>query len=60
MNKFERFVASVEQMRDLQKQYFKTRDRGILQQSKNAEREVDKAIKELNDNPKLWDEVEQR
>lgn len=59
MNKFERFVAMVEQMRALQKEYFKTRDRGILQQSKNAEREVDKAIKELNGNPSLWDEVEE-
>ena len=59
MNKFERFVAMVEQMRVLQKEYFKTRDRGILQQSKNAEREVDEAIKKLNGNPSLWDEVEE-
>ncbi len=59
MNKFERFIAMVEQMRALQKEYFKTRDRGILQQSKNAEKEVDEAIKKLNGNPSLWDEVEE-
>lgn len=42
------FVAAVEQMRSLQKQYFKSdRDMAILRQSKAAELAVDKAIQEF-------------
>jgi len=41
---FEKFVAAVEQMRSLQKQYFKSRSIDILRQSKAAEHKVDKAI----------------
>lgn len=34
----------VSRMRDLQKQYFATRDRQILQQSKQIERQIDEEI----------------
>lgn len=44
---FEKFVAAVEHMRSLQKQYFKSRDMDILRQSKAAELAVDKAIQEF-------------
>lgn len=41
------FVAAVEQMRSLQRQYFKSRDMDILHQSKAAELQVDRAIQEF-------------
>ena len=41
------FIAAVEQMRSLQKQYFKSRDPDILRQCKAAEAEIDKAIQEF-------------
>lgn len=41
------FIAAVEHMRSLQKQYFKSRDMDILRQSKAAELAVDKAIQEF-------------
>lgn len=38
------FFELVSKMRDLQKQYFATRDRQILQQSKQVERQIDEEI----------------
>lgn len=38
------FFELVSRMRDLQKQYFATRDRQILQQSKQIERQIDEEI----------------
>lgn len=38
------FFELVSRMRDLQKQYFATRDRQILQQSKQVERQIDEEI----------------
>lgn len=46
------FIKLVEEMRKLQKQYFKTRDRDVLIRSKEAERKVDIFIKDLRE-PKL-------
>ena len=40
-------IKLVAQMRQLQKDYFKTRDRGILAKCKEIEQKVDKAINEL-------------
>lgn len=47
------FEKAVKEMRYLQKQYFKTRDRAILEQSKATERAVDEYL--LNQQkPKLF------
>lgn len=54
------FVSKVIEMRDCQKNYFKTRDKGVLFESKRLENEVDKMAKHLN-TPKqksIFDEVE--
>lgn len=48
---FDRFVAKVRAMRERQTAYFKTRDRGALVASKEAEREVD-ALVEAHAGPK--------
>jgi len=48
----EDFVSLVFKMRSLQKQYFKSRDMGILRQSKAAELAVDKAIQEFTSTSK--------
>ena len=42
------FVALVREMRQAQKEYFKTRDRDVLNRSKSLERQVDKAIEAMN------------
>lgn len=47
------FDRAVIEMRNLQKAYFKTRDRDILEQSKAAERKVDNYIKQKTD-PSLF------
>lgn len=39
------FYALVERMRNAQKEYFRTRDKGVLSMSKQLEREVDIEIK---------------
>jgi hypothetical protein len=49
MNEFEKMVLK---MRDLQKEYFRTRDRGVLEKSKQAERKVDEFLNNIK-NPKL-------
>lgn len=46
MNKF---ITLVAQMRQAQKEYFKTRDPEILKKSKQLERSVDEWIRELTD-----------
>lgn len=43
--KFESFVDLVRSMREKQTEYFKTRDRGLISESKKLEREVDQMIK---------------
>lgn len=42
----EQFKSLVAQMRAAQKEYFRTRDRNVLQQSKILEKQVDDALKE--------------
>lgn len=44
------FAALVERMRAAQKEYFKTRDKGALQESKALEKKVDAAIKAMKNN----------
>lgn len=43
----EAFVALVREMRQCQKDYFKTRDFNILNASKRLEKQVDEAIKDF-------------
>lgn len=38
------FISAVEEMRRLQKEYFKYRSSGVLQEAKQAERKVDQMI----------------
>ena len=49
------FFDHVSQMRQAQKEYFKTRNTSILQQSKSLERQVDAEIERVN---KLFAEPE--
>jgi transcription termination factor NusB len=49
MNEFEKMVL---EMRELQKEYFRTRDRGVLEKSKQAERKIDEYLNNKT-NPKL-------
>lgn len=42
------FFDKVSEMRRLQKEYFRTRDKGILAQSKMAEHEIDNEIERVN------------
>lgn len=47
------FAQEYKAMRDLQKEYFKTRSQSILSHSKSAEKELDRKAKEIingNDN----------
>lgn len=46
------FIELVRQMREAQKEYFRTRDRQVLQRSKALEKRVDALIAEYNDKPK--------
>ena len=43
-NKISEFVTEVEEMRRLQRKFFRTRQSGVLQEAKQAERKVDQAI----------------
>jgi hypothetical protein len=43
------FIAKVREMRAMQKQYFKTRDRAALESSKQFEREVDGMLAKMAD-----------
>lgn len=44
---FSKFLQSVKEMRDFQREYFKTRDRLALRDCKVAERKVDELIVKL-------------
>ena len=52
----ESILKEVQSMQTLQTEYFSTRDRNILQQSKAQERKVKKMIKDYFDykHPTLW------
>ena len=43
------FFNKVTQMRSMQKEYFRTRSKTALQESKRLEREIDAEIKRVND-----------
>jgi 6-pyruvoyl-tetrahydropterin synthase len=43
-DKKDKFVILVKEMRTAQKEYFRTRDKGLLNKSKRLEKEVDEAI----------------
>lgn len=49
---WEEFAKKVERMRSLQKEFFKTRDANVLKESKTAEREVDKALLDIEEEKK--------
>ena len=49
------FVLMVQKMRELQKTYFKTRDKDVLRQSKDIERKVDTCIGEMLNGIPLFD-----
>ena len=53
---FNQFVDLVRQMRETQKLYFETRDREILDRSKNLERRVDRAILAI-ESPDLFESM---
>ena len=44
------FVSAVEEMRRLQKEYFKYRSSGTLQEAKQAERKVDQMLADFRKN----------
>jgi hypothetical protein len=43
------FIIMVSKMRDMQRQYFKTRDKGVLGQAIQYEGKVDDYIKQFNE-----------
>ena len=47
--KYQAICSKTAQMREMQKLYFKTRASGILEKSKQLEREVDTALTQLKD-----------
>ena len=57
MNSLE-FILMVQKMRELQKTYFKTRDKDVLQQSKDMEKKVDTCINEMLNGIPLFDSDE--
>lgn len=51
------FITTVKTMREAQKEYFRTRDRQVLQRSKALEKRVDALIAEYDNKPKgLFDD----
>ena len=46
------FITTVKAMREAQKEYFRTRDRQVLQMSKALEKRVDALIAEYDNKPK--------
>lgn len=51
------FITTVKAMREAQKEYFRTRDRQVLQRSKALEKRVDTLIAEYDNKPKgLFDD----
>ena len=55
MKEILQLVQLVRAMRANQKEYFRTRDKNILLQSKELERQVDKTLSSF-DNPSIFDE----
>lgn len=54
------FITTVKAMREAQKEYFRTRDRQVLQRSKALEKRVDDYIAQYKNQPKgLFDENNQ-
>lgn len=52
----QQFVETVAEMRRLQKEYFRTRDKGILDRCRFIERQVDLHIlKKMQTQPSLFD-----
>lgn len=45
-------ISAVKAMREAQKEYFRTRDRQVLQRSKALEKRVDALIAEYDNKPK--------
>lgn len=49
------FVKTVREMRNAQKEYFKTRDKEVLAKSKELERKVDRMLSSMfSDTPNLF------
>ena len=48
------FIKTVKEMRLFQRSYFRTRSVSDLQRAKELERQVDKMIQGMNDNPRLF------
>ena len=46
----------VRKMRQAQRKYFRTRDRKVLEESKELEQTVDKRLDELERGPELFDQ----
>ena len=46
------FITTVKAMREAQKEYFRTRDRQVLQRSKALEKRLDALIAEYDNKPK--------
>lgn len=55
MKDLQKFAQLVKDMRASQKEYFRTRDKNILLQSKELERLVDKTLSSF-DNPSIFEE----
>ena len=55
MKEFLQFIQLVRAMRASQKEYFRTRDKNILSQSKALERQVDNTLSSF-DNPSIFEE----
>ena len=55
MKEILQFIQLVRAMRASQKEYFRTRDKNILVQSKDLERQVDKTLS-FFDNPLIFEE----
>lgn len=53
--KYTRLIEAVREMRDLQKKYFATRDRAVLNEARKAEKEVDALLKEI-EHPGLFNQ----
>lgn len=50
------FIDLVAKMRAAQREYFRTRSHDALESSKNYERDVDAALRELRGGPGLFEE----
>lgn len=50
------FIELVKKMRDAQKEYFRTRDKVVLAESKKLEKQVDNRINELQNQTELFND----